>query len=518
MPPRGYSKRPRGIAYHGYYCGPGWSAGEFQDSVSGGPDPIDELDRLCQKHDSQYASGYDKKRADREFYYKAMKLGYPKAMLAGMIVGTQGYFRKAGVQHWSKRPRLNDYKPDIQKTASIDAVPILDKNINSTEIMNRHTSFRQKMSGVAGYVGGFTKTHKTKKSKTDKYFSNVIETQGTISDANCCYIGHCTMPTDRAFRNGAFALFRAIFANRGFYIQDYQGNIPGNYRIQAQYRDSPAATPSTDIITDGVGTSSLDTHVEDFFDWYLTKVGGGSGARQIVFDSFIYTPYTSTGIIPGNEIDSDKSIYNLHASMLHLISINNLKLQNRTKHLAGTDQEETTTANDTAPLIGVIYGGKSSGMWTKPVHQVTASRLIADEGTGVIGYCPSLPAEQHTDLWEPPAASYFANCSRVGGLKLEPGEIKTSKLTSNYRASFSKFFQQLAPVFSQDYNVAYKQGVYNIFAMEKLLGIKTSALVQPKVELAYELNNKMLTFGTVKKQGVTAQRFEKLDNIIFQDT
>jgi len=239
---------------------------------------------------------------------------------------------------------------------------------------------------------------------------------------------------------------------------------------------------------------------------------------ELIIDDIIYTPYTSGGIEGGNEIDSDKSIFNLHASRIHLLSINNMKLQNRTKHLAGTDdQEETTTANDTAPLVGSIYGGKSNGMWPKTNRGQNLTGLVAADTTGVIGYCPTAPSVEHTDLWEPPAPSYFANCNRVGSIKLEPGEIKTSKLVTSYKGNLSRFFMEVAPVFDKTYNVAFRQGKYNIFAMEKLLGIKTDATVQPKVEVAWELNNKMLSFATVVKQSYTSQRFEKLSNLNFND-
>jgi len=516
MPPRHYSKRPYGIAYHGYYCGPGWSAGEYRTSVSGGPEPTDALDRLCQKHDSQYASGYDRKRADAQFYKAAMKLGYPKAQIAGILVGAQGYFRKEGVQHWSKRRRVSP--PESNKGKEImKTLPTEKKEINSEMSLQKYKSFRKKSMGIGGFIGGYTKTKKFHKKVTDKYFSNIIEAQGTISDANCVYIGHSTMPPDRALRNVAYAMFRALWANRGFYIQDFQGVLPGNYRIIAQYRESPTGVVTDATVSDGVGTKSLDNHVNDFVVWYLNQVST-LGNKQIIVDTLVYTPYTAAGISTGNEISADVSIYNLHASSIHLISINNFKVQNRTKHLAGTtDEEETTTANDTAPLVGMIYGGKSNGMWVKTNRGNNLTSLVAADSTGIIGYCPTTAGTLHSDLWEPPAPSYFANCHKVGSIKLEPGEIKTSKLVSKYRSNISRFLMELAPVFNASYNVAFRQGTYNILAMEKLLGIKSSAVVQPKVEVAYELNNKMMTFATLVKQSYTSQRFEKLDNINFSD-
>jgi len=42
------------LAYHGNFCGPGWSDGKYQPSVDGTLDPIDEFDASCKQHDLAY--------------------------------------------------------------------------------------------------------------------------------------------------------------------------------------------------------------------------------------------------------------------------------------------------------------------------------------------------------------------------------------------------------------------------------------------------------------------------------
>ncbi len=84
------------LAYHGNYCGPGWSAGAFQQSVKSSVKAIDPFDTSCQKHDAAYATaGEDLATADLQFAGENIGLN-PKRLVAGLAVGMQGLARKAG--------------------------------------------------------------------------------------------------------------------------------------------------------------------------------------------------------------------------------------------------------------------------------------------------------------------------------------------------------------------------------------------------------------------------------------
>lgn len=81
------------FAYHGNFCGPGWSAGEWQNSVVSDVEPIDEFDASCKVHDELYATRGDLGAADSEFAYQNLTSLSPKRMFAGAIVGAQGFAR-----------------------------------------------------------------------------------------------------------------------------------------------------------------------------------------------------------------------------------------------------------------------------------------------------------------------------------------------------------------------------------------------------------------------------------------
>jgi hypothetical protein len=83
------------IAYHGNYCGPGWSAGAYQTSVVSDVAATDAFDATCKEHDATYALGGDLLAADAKFAFTNITSLNPKAMLAGLAVGSQALGRAA---------------------------------------------------------------------------------------------------------------------------------------------------------------------------------------------------------------------------------------------------------------------------------------------------------------------------------------------------------------------------------------------------------------------------------------
>lgn len=83
--------------FHGNYCGPNWSAGEYQQSVESDVGAIDQLDQLCKLHDAAYYRGTQLAHADYAFATGAFANFTPKSLLAGALVGTQGTLRFLGV-------------------------------------------------------------------------------------------------------------------------------------------------------------------------------------------------------------------------------------------------------------------------------------------------------------------------------------------------------------------------------------------------------------------------------------
>ncbi len=78
---------------YGNYCGPYWSDGKIQTSVSTGKPSIDSIDEHCRIHDAKYANNDNLTTADISFA-KAQILEFsPLAALMGAAVGLQGAVR-----------------------------------------------------------------------------------------------------------------------------------------------------------------------------------------------------------------------------------------------------------------------------------------------------------------------------------------------------------------------------------------------------------------------------------------
>lgn len=110
----------------GWWTGPGWSAGEHQESVRYrpgiDPEPVDKLDAAAAEHDTTYAIVSDKYKrarkrlrfddpelikADEKFAKKARKSGTAYGFIDAALVGLQGKMRSA-VRWFTKSKALPD--------------------------------------------------------------------------------------------------------------------------------------------------------------------------------------------------------------------------------------------------------------------------------------------------------------------------------------------------------------------------------------------------------------------------
>jgi len=92
------------MKYHGNYCGPGWSAGEYQNSVVSDVPAVDEFDDTCRDHDAAYATHGDLLHADLLFAHRNFGKGF-KRSAAAVAVGGQAAIRA-----------IDKYIPNIYQT------------------------------------------------------------------------------------------------------------------------------------------------------------------------------------------------------------------------------------------------------------------------------------------------------------------------------------------------------------------------------------------------------------------
>lgn len=513
MPFSYYTRSNGAFRFHGNYTGPGWSAGKWQKSVAySNVAPVDEFDRYAQEHDRSYKLGYDRREADLKYYRSVSKLSGVKPWLASRAVGLQGAFRKR--QHWSQRP------PRKRQKISNTSVPENNNNSSVPEELNesmpplsRALTFKNTRSaGVGGYFGAKFTTNKKPKNDAH-YFTAVYEFQGRAYDDNCVYIGHADVPVEIAIYHCFLSVIRAVCKKKGLEITDVDTVFP--YTVVGQtlalrffIRNAPTQARVQWLSAILLGSSNSPASVaQTLTTAFLTLT---QTSPQVVFDHVdLVTKLTES---PDTYLETETVKMDLHTSKLHLKFTSQLKVQNRTKHLAAAaDETEITTNVEAMPLMGKTYFGKSNGMWTKD-YNATAINLVADKGTGLIGAWGAV----NTLLQEPPKPSMFHNVQKCGGFKLEPGEIKTSYLSDQIHQSVSTFLQTIAPVAAEVYNVAYRYGHYRTMAFEKVIGLKSTVpLTQPKVECGWEINGTISSYATGSYKTAVAQKFTKLENLDF---
>jgi len=145
------------MRYHGNYCGPGWSAGQYQASVVSNVEAVDEFDETCKIHDAAYALNLDLDRADREFYLSNMWKG-PKRTLAAMAVELQRVTRNNMTQ--SQRLRGS------QATTKTTNKQMKKSNVETTNKQKQPTDTQYYAPSAIGTVlrGATTKTKRKTES------------------------------------------------------------------------------------------------------------------------------------------------------------------------------------------------------------------------------------------------------------------------------------------------------------------------------------------------------------------
>jgi hypothetical protein len=136
------------IAYHGNYCGPGWSAGAYQPSVDSGVPSLDKFDDTCKTYDALYSTGGDLAAADLQFAVSNLTLTNPKRLIAGALVGTQGLLRYAGVlDQYAKRPDDKNTEDPFLSTMKLN-LPSIPKMTKREKANLRKVIADQEMSAA----------------------------------------------------------------------------------------------------------------------------------------------------------------------------------------------------------------------------------------------------------------------------------------------------------------------------------------------------------------------------------
>lgn len=137
------------FAYHGNYCGPGWSAGKYQESVwDESVKPVDELDQLCMYHDGIYASAKQlemkgkgteatvmRQNADQMFVDAVNKNPSLKGQLASLGIN---------VQYLTRRLRYGEHE-DIKVSSLVKHLQSIGRDQINKKRKREETSYLRRV-------------------------------------------------------------------------------------------------------------------------------------------------------------------------------------------------------------------------------------------------------------------------------------------------------------------------------------------------------------------------------------
>lgn len=167
-----------------------------------------------------------------------------------------------------------------------------------------------------------------------------------------------------------------------------------------------------------------------------------------------------------------------------------LKMQNRTVEEAGDDESDVNNV----PLYGRSIEGNGAGPIWKNQKKISSVSFLGDV-KGIIN------VNESTDMQEPPNPEEFHRVQKVGKVKIEPGEIRTSVISHAATKMFNTWYRELnqyqmlsesSPETGQ-LNPDLRIGKYRLFHIEKMLAAGTAY-----IKTAFEIQQNFVSRCKVK--------------------
>lgn len=204
-----------------------------------------------------------------------------------------------------------------------------------------------------------------------------------------------------------------------------------------------------------------------------------------------------------------QTVIRLEGTYVQLYMKFDLKMQNRTVTVTTDDSVEEV---NNAPIYGKAYFGPGVGTRLKGTDSTVP--ITANVNTGVI---VQGGATFGNSLSEPLDYQYFANVSRIGKIKMDGGQLKTSQLIKNVTFQFGNLMNIIntqqndggSVINSGDKSyVPGKLAGYRFFAVEKMLDANPAGALT-NVQVAFEHNCRMSARIKIYPQNSTGISFVK---------
>lgn len=344
----------------------------------------------------------------------------------------------------------------------------------------------------------------TKKAKGLKYFKDVYETGGTCTADNVAFLGHATNSLQRMYTQMNLALARAFFGKvlntQPQTITEALG-IKGTLYMQyrAHATDTTANTQNFSVATTDTLVSiaaGIEGMIDSIYSITTTVTPlpdyDRAGQSQAIVDRIYFLAQDSAG-----HTVEWKMKYDLHTSYCHLKSYSVMTIQNQSQAKTADD---AVLEVDAVPLVGKIYAGP--GGYPLPRYTVTTTAAptvtVAIQLTGAM---LGISSSSGNTYGEPPPGKTWINVKKESGIKLEPGEMKVSKLYNSLTLNYSKFYRKYAQLITGVQNTSYSWQKFQFVALEKALGLKPDTNVL-NVKIGYQIQQEFESYAVMKNPQV----------------
>ena len=333
-----------------------------------------------------------------------------------------------------------------------------------------------------------------------------IESGSVLTDAECCYIGHTTHPVKYVMTGFGRALARHICERFWhFHIERWDQNVGGNnlrkyFRCEIRYLPQIGSGSITTTTTFSVSSSSYtySQFAENLIDGIMGIVLASAGNQQPVFQSLLIekdsTPLVTDMTISPVYIDLAQVVFKVRGASY-------MRLQNRTASATG-GTEDHTSALDVAnnPLRGKQYfcRGSTFNLCSGTARTNDFPNFSFQSGSGLFALgsqSASFSAQTQVALSKPPPSSAFMKVTGTRFVRLQPGQIKVSRLVKEESHTINTWVKRLQNTFREGNRGAgigdteamefNNVGLSSLFAMEKMCDTKVS---EPDVQIGYEHN------------------------------
>lgn len=441
---------------------------------------------------------------------KTISQAYPYVRGAKVL----GQVAQAGYNH--TKAVVNAYQTRSKTAAK--ARQISNRRVTKTATGRSTTSARM---GSGQYVGKFKKATKKKdtwSTHLSKGFCNVDEINGTVSDANCVYVGHSTVSSVQTFELVSQVILRKVFEKVGrLNIVDVKRHLLGFQGFATGYR---LELVFVNTVTGAITSTSYDTIATESI---YTILGDNANAVAANWPGWanLWLPYIrgSGGANPPTSIPTELRLYrqenisgassylgagsiDLGNEKIHYKSVSAIKIQNRTQTGSGSSEAEAVDSN---PLIGIHYTFKSAAPIIKALGAVSQNRSYLFTSIGSGNACMVARGGQFpvgSVFNEPIEPRSFTNLKGSNKVQLNPGNIKSSKLYYSVTMSLNRFMKSLNDEVDGGKTINVP-GSFEMYALEDIINIDSSV----NIKIAYEVNRKMGCSLTTHKRTIAQGLF-----------